>query len=167
MQFILISVGSKNLIQLFQTAMTEISEYAIDAGLHLSLFASLTPIMVKLSWLKMARKTMGRQVLRRGLDRSGSADHNWQDTTAQRKQNSDVSSPCRYRWHSDGTYPPNHDEAAACQKRDWKNLAPLRNNSLTVFTSDYVLYWFDYLADTTLCLHNLGGTKASLKTLTS
>jgi hypothetical protein len=56
-----------------------------------------------------------------------------------------------------GTYPHNHDEAAALSKSAIeKNLAPLRNNSLTVFTSDYVLYWFDYLGGYNVMLTQLG-----------
>ena len=148
-----------------ETAMTEISEYAIDAGLSLIVyFGWLDPQQPwQLPWLKMARQEWGDRFLGVYFDDEPSGiplDYNWTGFfTAQKQQNSTL-----YREHAfaiDGllndTYPHNHDEAAALsQKAIERNLAQLKNSSLTVFTSDYVLYWFDYLGGYDVMLAQLG-----------
>ncbi|MCL4429858.1 MAG: hypothetical protein M1167_03810 [Chloroflexi bacterium] len=148
-----------------ETAMTEISQYAIDAGLNLIVyFGYLDPQSPwQLAWLNMARQQWGNKLLGVYLDDEPSGvplDYNWTGYfTSQKQQNSTV-----YQEHAfaidgilNGTYPTNYDEAAKLsQDAIERNLAPLKNSSFTVFTSDYVLYWFDYIGGYDVLLTQLG-----------
>src|SRR3989304_7967919 len=137
-----------------ETAMNEISEYAIAAGLPIIVyFGWLDPAYPwRLPWLDAAKQRWGDKFLGVYFDDEPSGiplDYNWTGyLTAQKQQNSTV-----YRDHAfaidgilNGTYPNNYDEAAVLsQNAIERNLVPLKNSSLTIFTSDYVLYWYDYL----------------------
>jgi len=148
-----------------EAVMTEISEYALDAGLYLIVyFGWFDPQQPwQLPWLNNAKQRWGEKFLGVYFDDEPSGiplDYNWTGFfTAQKQQNSTV-----YREHSfaidgilNGTYPHDLDEAAALSKNAIeRNLAPLKNSSLTVFTSDYVLYWFNYLGGYDVMLTQLG-----------
>jgi hypothetical protein len=136
-----------------ETAMTEISQYAINAGLNIIVYFGYLDSQNpwQLPWLNIAKQQWGGKFLGVYFDDEPSGvplDFNWTDFfSSQKLQNSSI-----YQAHAfaidgilNGTYPHNHAEVAALsQSAIEKNLAPLKNSSLTVFTSDYALYWFDY-----------------------
>ncbi len=148
-----------------ETALTEISEYAMDAGLNIIVyFGYLDPQNPwQLSWLNMAKQRWGDKLLGVYLDDEPSGiplDYNWTGYfTTQKLENSTV-----YQTHAfaidgllNGTYPNNYDQAAELsQSAIQRNLSPLKNSSLTIFTSDYVLYWFDYKGGYDVMLTQLG-----------
>ncbi len=148
-----------------ETAMTEISQYAIDTGLNLIVyFGWLDPQQPwQLPWLKMAQQQWGDRFLGVYFDDEPNGiplDYNWAGYFAtQRQQNSTA-----YRGHTfaidgllNGTYPHDHDEAATLsQSAIERNLKPLKNSSLRVFTSDYVLYWFGHKGGYDVMLTQLG-----------
>jgi hypothetical protein len=136
-----------------ETAMTEISQYAINAGLNIIVYFgyldSQNPWQIP--WLNQTKQQWGGKFLGVYFDDEPSGvplDFNWTGFfSSQKLQNSSI-----YQTHAfaidgilNGTYPHDYAEAAALsQSAIEKNLAPLKNSSLTVFTSDYALYWFDY-----------------------
>ena len=148
-----------------ETALTEISDYAIDAGLNIIVyFGYLDPQNPwQLSWLNMAKQRWGDKLLGVYLDDEPSGiplDYNWTGYfTTQKLENSTV-----YQTHAfaidgilNGTYPNNYNQAAELsQSAIQRNLSPLKNSSLTIFTSDYVLYWFDYKGGYDVMLTQLG-----------
>lgn len=148
-----------------ETAMTEISQYAINAGLNLIVYFGYLDSQNswQLSWLNIAKQRWGNQFLGVYFDDEPSGiplDYNWTGYfSSQKQQNSTV-----YQTHAfaidgilNGTYPHDYDEAAALSQRAIeKNLVPLKNSLLTVFTSDYALYWFDYKGGYDVMLTQLG-----------
>ncbi len=148
-----------------EPAMTEISKYVIDAGLNLIVYIGWLDLAQpwQLPWLEMAKEGWGEKFLGVYFDDEPIGiplDYNWAGYfDAERQQNSTT-----YRSHAfaidgilNGTYPHDHDEAALLSRRAIEgNLAPLKNSSLTVFTSDYVLYWFGYIGGYDVMLTQLG-----------
>ena len=148
-----------------ETAMTEIIEYAIDAGLHIIVyFGWLDPAYSwRLPWLDSAKNRWGNQFL--GVyfsdEPSGAPlDYNWSEYfVGQKIQNS-----VEYQEHAEaiehalnGTVPHDYDQAAVLSRNIIeRNLEPLKNHKLTTFTSDYVLYWFDYKGGYDVILTQLG-----------
>lgn len=148
-----------------ETAMTEISEYTITSGLHLMVyFGWLDPAYSwRLSWLDLAKQRWGDRFLGVYVSDEPSGvplDYNWSGYFIEQKlQNSVV-----YQEHAaaidhalNGTAPHDLDEAATLSgniiERD---LERLKNHNLTTFTSDYVLYWFDYKGGYDVILTQLG-----------
>ncbi len=148
-----------------ETELTQISEYAIDAGLNIIVYFGYldTQNPWQLQWLNMAKQQWGDKLLGVYLDDEPSGiplDYNWTGYfTAQKLENSTV-----YQTHAfaidgilNGTYPHDYDQAAELsQAAIERNLAPLKNSSLTIFSSDYALYWFDYKGGYDVMLTQLG-----------
>lgn len=157
-----------------ETALTEISQYAITARMSIIVYFGYldTQNPWQLSWLKAAKDQWGNQFLGAYLDDEPIGvmlDYNWNGFfNAQKQQNSSI-----YQTHAfaidgllTGTYPHNHDEAASLsQVSIEKNLAPLKTNSITTFTSDYVLYWFGYKGGYDVMLTQLGWNESITQNL--
>lgn len=148
-----------------ETALTQISTYAIAAGLKLIVYFGYidTHNPWQLSWLDAAKQQFGSSLLGVYLDDEPNGiplDYNWTGYfTTQKLENSTV-----YQTHAfaidgilNGTYPHDYNQAAEMsQNAIERNLAPLKNSSLTIFTSDYVLYWFGYKGGYDVMLTQLG-----------
>lgn len=148
-----------------EIVMTQISQYAINAGLNLIVYIGwLDPSQPwQLPWLIWAKQHWGNQFLGVYFDDEPSGvplDFNWTGYfTTQKLEDSPA-----YQEHAfaidgilNGTYPQNYVQAATISENAIaRNLAPLKNSSLTVFTSDYVLQWFDYLGGYNVVFAELG-----------
>ena len=124
-----------------ETATNEICDYAVDAGLNIIVyFGDLDPkvllmkdLMWRQSWLSTAKQRWGAKFL--GVYYYDEPGGNWLDydnwsTIFELTSNityDDVANRYTQATQNDGGY----DQ--------------LKTNSITAFTSDYVLYWFDYL----------------------
>jgi hypothetical protein len=138
-----------------ETAMTEISEYAIDAGLNIMVYfgdldsriLSLKNLEWRRSWIEMAKQRWGKQFL--GVhyyDEPGGIyiDLDWNGTTL--SQNTTF---------SDLTHDLIADRFIEGFQRD-DGFDFLREKSVEIFVSDYALYWFDYLAGYDIVLAQAG-----------
>ena len=136
-----------------ETAINEISDYAVDAGLDIIVyFGDLSSralerkmeeqgvdLFWRLSWISTAEEKWGDSFL--GVyyyDESGGI---WLDTMGDwlnylNSQN--ITNP-----FLDPTYDSVAELFNAFLPRD-RGYQALKNNSINVFASDYVLYWFDY-----------------------
>jgi len=124
-----------------ETATNEICDYAVDAGLDIIVyFGDLQPkilldkdLLWRLSWLSTAKQYWGDKFL--GVYYYDEPGGNWLDYD---------------RWSTlfEATSNTTYDDVAKvyteCTQYD-EGYQQLEDNSITVFTSDYVLYWFDYL----------------------
>ncbi|MCS7096288.1 MAG: hypothetical protein RMK50_04430 [Nitrososphaerota archaeon] len=138
-----------------ETALTEICEYAVNAGLHLIVFfgdldsrvLKVKNLEWRLSWIKMAKQRWGDQFL--GVyyyDEPGGIfiDYKWNELLP---------------FTRNLTLNLSYDVAA----NSYVNLFHaddgfkfLEANSIDVFVSDYALYWFDYLAGYDVVLAQIG-----------
>ncbi|MEM2093362.1 MAG: hypothetical protein QW056_01390 [Candidatus Bathyarchaeia archaeon] len=138
-----------------ETALTEICEYAANAGLHLIVFfgdldsrvLKIKNLEWRLSWIKMAKQKWGDQFL--GVyyyDEPGGIfiDYKWSELE-----------PFAQNLPRNLSY----DMAA----NSYVNLFHMDNgfkfleaNCIDVFVSDYALYWFDYLAGYDVVLAQIG-----------
>lgn len=157
-----------------ETALNEISQYAVDSGLSLIVYFGYLDAQNpwQLPWLVNAKEQWGNQFLGAYVDDEPigvTLDYNWNGFfNAQKQQNSSL-----YQTHAfaidgllAGTYPNNYNEAASLsQSAIKKNLAPLKNNSITTFTSDYVLYWFGYKGGYDVMLTQLGWNESITQNL--
>jgi len=138
-----------------ETVMTEICEYAFDAGLHIIVFFGDLDSRVlaaknlewRLSWIEMAKKRWGDKFL--GVyyyDEPGGIfiDYKWEtmlskfNITIDKLSYDLVAETYIQLFHRDDGF-------------DF-----LKSNSLNVFVSDYALYWFDYLAGYDVVLAQVG-----------
>jgi hypothetical protein len=143
-------------VSINETAMNEIVDYAVSSGLdvivHFGFFNPNYPW--QLPWLDYAKQQWGDHFLGVYLnDEPGGStvDLNWTGyfTQTRIRNNTD------YLLHSpaidmalNGTLPPDYQQAAAhFNDQIWYNFGvnELKNRSITAYTSDYALYWFDYL----------------------
>jgi len=138
-----------------EKVMTEICEYAFDAGLHIIVFFGDLDSRVlaaknlewRLSWIEMARKRWGDKFL--GVyyyDEPGGIfiDYKWEATLSQFNITIDKLS---YDLVAEAYVQLFHRD-------DGFNF--LKSNSLNIFVSDYALYWFDYLAGYDVILAQVG-----------
>jgi hypothetical protein len=139
-----------------ETAMTEICEYAVNAGLHIIVFfgdldsrvLALKNLEWRLSWIKMAKQKWGNKFL--GVyyyDEPGGIyiDYKWNESTLfPRKMSLD-----------DLTYDMVAKLYVSLFQRD-NGFDFLEANYIDVFVSDYALYWFDYLAGYDVVLAQIG-----------
>jgi hypothetical protein len=144
-------------VSINETAMNEIVDYAVASGLdvivHFGFFNPKYPW--QLPWLDYAKQQWDNHFLGVYLnDEPGGAtvDLNWTGYFTQTRIRNDTD----YLLHSpaidmalNGTLPPDYQQAAAhFNDQIWYNFGvnELKNRSIPAFTSDYALYWFDYLA---------------------
>jgi hypothetical protein len=141
-----------------ETATNEICDYAVDAGLDIVVyFGDLDPatlrrqeealgkdVFWRVSWLRMAKQRWGNKFL--GVYYYDEPGGNWLDYA---------------RWDDFVELLPEttYDGVAEAYTRLFKRdggYKELRANSLTIFTSDYLLYWFDYLMDYDVVFAQIG-----------
>jgi len=123
-----------------ETATNEICDYAVDAGLNIIVFfGDLEPIMLqrkgftwRLSWLETAKQNWGDKFL--GVYYYDEPGGNWIDY-----ENWSLI----FRQISNADY-DNVAEFYTMSLQMEGGYKQLKDNSIDVFTSDYVLYWFDY-----------------------
>jgi hypothetical protein len=143
-------------VSINETAMTEIVDYAVASGfdviVHFGFFNPNYPW--QLPWLDEAKQRYGDHFLGVYLnDEPGGVivDLNWTGYFTQTRIRNDTD----YLLHSpaidmalNGSLPRDYQEAAAhFNDQLWYSfgLNELKNRSIQAFTSDYALYWFDYL----------------------
>jgi hypothetical protein len=122
-----------------ETALDELCDYAVTSGLHVIVYFGDFSFPWQLTWINATKQRLGDWFL--GVyyyDEPGGIqlDFNWTNTSTGRIPNySNISR--------------NYDGAAASfisNFRNYRNFKALKNSSIPAFTSDYALYWFDYLA---------------------
>jgi hypothetical protein len=124
-----------------ETATNEVCDYAVDAGLKIVVyFGDLSPrrllekgLLWRQSWISTAKERWGDSFL--GVYYYDEGGGIWLDTLDTANQSSRFVDP---------TYDSVAELFNAFLPRDMGYQA-LKNNSINVFSSDYALYWFDYL----------------------
>jgi len=123
-----------------ETALNEISQYAVDANLHIMVYYDFIPHQSYLwlqPWLDTAKERWGNKFLGVYLyDEPGGKQIDsgqWRSGPTAEKLFVNVSD------YSDAA----NRFTTAIPSTD---MQVVKNSSLSVFTSDYALYWFDYLA---------------------
>jgi hypothetical protein len=139
-----------------ETALNEIVDYAVSSGLDVIVyFGFFNPAYPwQLPWLDYANQQWGNRFLGVYLnDESGGSliDANWTGYFTQLK----IRNASQYYLHVPAidlainrSLPPDYDQAAAhfAEEAEFNlGLQELKNHSIASFTSDYALYWFDYL----------------------
>jgi hypothetical protein len=126
-----------------ETALTEICEYAVDAGMSVIVyfdyvFYDVEPWLWLRAWLNTAKERWGDQFLGIYLfDEPGGNQIDtgqWQTGWFAKEAMENASD------YSDAA---NRFVTSIPSALSWQNV---KNVSLPIFTSDYALYWFDYLA---------------------
>jgi hypothetical protein len=128
------------------TALNEICDYATNAGLDIMVYFGLYDQAWQLPWTNNASRRWGSKFL--GIYHYDEPAGSLLDTG-----NSSVflsSNP-----------PENYDEMANMFVQSWQTMPGLHSlkileNPPTTFTSDYALYWFDYLAGYDVILAQIG-----------
>ncbi len=131
-----------------QTALDELCDYAIGKGLHVMVFFGDFSLPWQLSWVNSTKQRLGDMFL--GVyyyDEPGGIQLD-------------------YHWYNYTGAVPNHinetrdyDVAAADFIRsfnNYHNFKALKQEPVTVFTSDYALYWWDYKAGFDVVLAQFG-----------
>ena len=127
-------------ISINETALTEISQYAVDANMNIMVYYDFIPVSYTWlqPWLDTAMERWGNKFLGVYLyDEPGGKQIDqgqWQSGTTAKKLFENVSD------YSDAA---NRFVTAIPSGLSWQFA---RSKSLPLFTSDYALYWFDYLA---------------------
>jgi hypothetical protein len=124
-----------------ETALNEISQYAIDANMSIMVYFDFIPYQTYPwidTWLSTAKERWGKQFLGVYLyDEPGGK----QIDTGQWR--SGETAEDLFENVSDYSDAANRFTAAIPSCLSWQFA---RNHSIPLFTSDYALYWFDYLA---------------------
>ena len=138
-----------------ETAMTEISKYAIEAGMSIVVYfgdldSRILPsknLEWRVTWIEMAKQRWGDKFL--GVhyyDEPGGIyiDHNWNETML----------PPNVTFN-DLTYDYVANSFIRGFQRD-DGFDIIEKNSVDAFVSDYALFWFDYLAGYDVVLNQVG-----------
>jgi hypothetical protein len=135
-------VGSWD-ISINETALTEVCDYAVDAEMYVIVYFDFLPFVTfpwLRTWLENTNERWGEKFLGIYLyDEPGGHQidtNQWQTGEAARKAMENASD------YSDAA---NRFVTSIPASLSWQNLKSL-SNSLQIFTSDYALYWWDYLA---------------------
>lgn len=124
-----------------ETALNEISQYAIDANMNIMVYYDFIPYQTYpwiQTWLSTAKERLGNKFLGVYLyDEPGGK----QIDTGQWR--SGATAENLFENVSDYSDAANRFTTAIPSGLSWQFA---RNNSIPLFTSDYALYWFDYLA---------------------
>ena len=148
-----------------ETAINEICDYAAATGLNIMCYFGCLDSLWQVNWLDSAKQRWGGQFL--GVyyyDEPGGTqlDYNWSRCFHNLKlENSPM-----YQAHVEameaflnGSLAKDYELAAKIYVDIIKNdsgIQELRKRSITSFTSDYALYWFDYLGGYDVLLAQLG-----------
>jgi hypothetical protein len=150
-----------------KTSLNEIVDFAVDSGLNVIVyFGWFDPDQSwRLAWLDFAKQRWGSRFSGVYLnDELGGRylDANWTGYFGRIKQRGTPS----YQAHASaidealqGSHPQNNDEAAQHFVYTLKTsigLGELENRTITAFTSDYVLFWFDYVGGYDVMLSQFG-----------
>ncbi len=159
-----------------ETATTEICDYAVKSGLNILVYFGWfdTDYPWQIPWLDFAKQKWGDKFL--GIyyyDEPGGIqlDYDWSRYFEYLKlQNSPM-----YQSHAsameafmNGTLAKDYDLAAKIFVERIKNdsgILELKKRSITSFTSDYALYWFDYLGGYDVVLAQLGWNETLTKNI--
>ncbi len=135
-------VGSWD-ISINETALNEICDYAVNAEMSIIVYFDFLPFVTYpwlRTWLETANERWGEQFLGIYLyDEPGGHQIDmgqWQTGEAARRAMENASD------YSDAAH---RFVTSIPASLSWRNLKSL-NASIPIFTSDYALYWFDYLA---------------------
>jgi hypothetical protein len=132
-----------------ETALTDLCNYAVAQGLHVIVYFGDLNLHWQLSWINSTKQQLGDWFL--GVyyyDEPGGIqlDFNWANSSTTYFPN--LANTSR-----------NYDKAAASFISSFQNYSKfkaLKNTSITTFTSDYALYWFDYKAGFDVVLTEFG-----------
>jgi hypothetical protein len=148
-----------------ETATNEICDYAVAAGLHIIAYFGCFDDDWQVPWLDFAKQRWrGRFLGVYYYDEPGGTqlDYNW----ARCFNNLKLQNSSMYRAHAsameaflNGSLAKDYELAAKIYVDIIKNdsgIQELGKRSITTFTSDYALYWFDYLGGYDVLLAQLG-----------
>ncbi len=132
-----------------ETALTDLCSYAVAKRLHVIVYFADLNLHWQLNWVNSTKQQLGDWFL--GVyyyDEPGGIqlDYNWANSTTSFVPN-----------YSNTTR--NYDKAAASfisSFQTYRNFKALKETSVTTFTSDYALYWFDYKAGFDVVLTEFG-----------
>ena len=132
-----------------ETALTELCSYAAAKSLNVIVYFGDFSLKWQLGWVNATKQQLGDQFL--GVyyyDEPGGIqlDYNWANSTTHMFPNLVNTSR-------------NYDKAAAGfidSFQSYSNFRALKNSSVTAFTSDYALYWWDYQAGFDVVLAQFG-----------
>ena len=139
-----------------ESALTDLCNYIIAKGLHLIVYFGDFNLPWQLPWVNATQERLGDMFL--GVyyyDEPGGIqlDYNWQN-------NSNTIVP------NFANTTRNYDLAAKTyisNFQNYPNFKALKNMSVTAFTSDYALYWFDYKAGFDVVLTQFGWNHSLIK----
>lgn len=151
-----------------ETATNEICEYAVDAGLDIIVyFGDLDPdtlqwkeerenktVVWRTSWITTAKERWGDNLL--GIYYYDEPGGRWLDWE---KWNSFMDVAVNVSDYLDPSITPTYEDAAEVYVEVTQydgGYQQLENNDLVAFTSDYALYWFDYLMGYDVMLAQIG-----------
>lgn len=124
-----------------ETALNEICEYAVNAKMHFTVwfdFISHFTYPWHLTWLDTARERWGNKFLGIYLyDEPGGKQIDWGQW--------DEGEEFRRIFENVSDYSDAANRFVTSIPSSW-SMQDLKNRSIPAFTSDYALYWFDYLA---------------------
>jgi hypothetical protein len=129
-----------------ETILTEICDYATNAGLNIIVYFGKFDHSWQLPWIDKARQKWGSQFL--GV-------YHYDEPAGSLLDTANASSYIRLN------PPETYDQMANIFVDSWKTMPGLhslktREIPLTTFTSDYALYWYDYLAGYDVVLAQVG-----------
>jgi hypothetical protein len=128
-------------ISINETALNEISQYAVDANMSIMVYYDFVPFKNYTwlqPWLNMAKEKWGDQFL--GIYLYDEPGGNQIDTCQWHTGNLIRKAMANLSDYSDAA---NRFATTIPSTISWQNV---KNSNLPIFTSDYALYWFDYLA---------------------
>ncbi|MDG6221898.1 MAG: hypothetical protein IAX21_07035 [Candidatus Bathyarchaeota archaeon] len=151
-----------------ETATTEICDYAVEAGLDLIVFfGDLDPQVLQIkeefleknvtwrtSWLAKAKEKYGDKIL--GIYYYDEPGGKWLDFQS---WNILIERAFNVTDYHEAIVEATYDEVAEAYIRadeGDRGYHQIRENSLMLFSSDYVLYWFDYLMGYDVMLAQIG-----------
>jgi len=128
-------------VSINETALNEISQYAVDANMSIMVYYDFVPFKNYpwlQPWLNMAKEKWGDQFL--GIYLYDEPGGNQVDTGQWRTGELIEKAMANLSDYSDAA---NRFVTTIPATISWQNV---KNSNLPIFTSDYALYWFDYLA---------------------
>jgi hypothetical protein len=128
-------------ISINETALNEISQYAVDANMNIMVYYDFVPFKNYTwlqPWLNMAKEKWGDQFL--GIYLYDEPGGNQVDTGQWHTGNLIRKAMANLSDYNDAA---NRFAATIPATISWQNV---ENSNLPIFTSDYALYWFDCLA---------------------
>jgi hypothetical protein len=129
-----------------ETALNEICDYATNAGLNIMVYFGNLTQSWQLQWIGNARQEWGTRFV--GV-------YFYDEPAGSLLDTGNTSAYIR------SSAPQNYDEMANLFIESWQNMPGLHTlkelaTPPTTFTSDYALYWFDYLAGYDVVLAQIG-----------